>query len=82
MAGQPQGDELDQINPFSNRSCNCVLSSANSFGGIWYDHLETGVVPGFNSITNSTSLAGGNPADLPKRRPGIHILLEYLGSLV
>jgi hypothetical protein len=26
-----------------------------------YDLLEIGVVPGFNSITNSTSLSGCNP---------------------
>jgi hypothetical protein len=61
MAGQPQGDELGRMNPFSSRSCNWVLSSANSFGGIRYDLLETGAVSGFNSITNSTSLSGGNP---------------------
>jgi hypothetical protein len=61
MAGQPQGEELGQINPFSSRSCNWVLSSASSFGGIRYDLLEMGAVPGFNSITNSTSLSGGNP---------------------
>jgi hypothetical protein len=79
MAGQPQGDELGRINPFSSRSCNWVLSYASSFGGIQYDLLETGAVLGFNSITNSTSLSGGN---LPERRPGIHILPEYLGSLV
>jgi hypothetical protein len=36
-------------------------SSANSFEGIQYDLLETEVVPGFNSITNSTSLSRGNP---------------------
>jgi hypothetical protein len=60
MAGQPQGDELGQMNPFSSRSCNWVLIFANSFGGIRYDLLEIGVVPGFNSITNSTSLSGGN----------------------
>jgi hypothetical protein len=85
MAGQPQGEELGQINPFSSRSCNWVLSSASSFGGIRYDLLEIGVVPGFNSITNSTSLSGGLeaiPADLPGRHLGTHILLEYLGSSV
>jgi hypothetical protein len=61
MARQPQGDELGQMNPFSSRSCNWVLSSANSFGGIRYDLLEIGTISGFNSITNSTSLSGGNP---------------------
>jgi hypothetical protein len=60
MAGQPQGDELGRMNPFSSRSCNLVLSFANSFRGIRYDLLEIGVVPGFNSITNYTSLSGGN----------------------
>jgi hypothetical protein len=61
MTGQPQGEELGRINPFSSRSCNWVLSSTSSFGGIRYDLLEMGAVPGFNSITNSTSLSGGNP---------------------
>jgi hypothetical protein len=37
------------------------LSFANSFGGIRYDLLEIGAVPGFSSITNPTSLSGGNP---------------------
>jgi hypothetical protein len=60
MAGQPQGEELGRINPFSSRSCNWVLSSASSFGGTQYDLLEIGAVLGFNSITNSTSLSGGN----------------------
>jgi hypothetical protein len=49
------------MNPFSSRSCNWVLSSASSFVGIRYDLLEMGAVPGFNSITNSTFLSGGNP---------------------
>src|SRR5687767_13296844 len=61
MVGQPHGDELGRMNPFSSRSCNWVLSSASLFGDIRYDLLEMGVVPGFNSITNSTSLSGGNP---------------------
>jgi hypothetical protein len=61
MAEQPHGDELGRINPFSSRSCNWVLSSASSFRDIRYDLLEIGAVPGFNSITNSTSLYGGNP---------------------
>jgi hypothetical protein len=60
MAGHPYGDELDLINPFSNKSCNRVLSSANSLGGIRYDLLEIGVVPCFRSITNYTSLSGGS----------------------
>jgi hypothetical protein len=51
MARHPHGDELGLINYFSNKSCNCVLSSANSLEGIRYDLLEIGVVPGFNSIT-------------------------------
>jgi hypothetical protein len=58
------------MNPFSSRSCNCVLSSANSFGGIRYDLLETGVVSGFNSITNSTSLSGGNPGRSSEKTSG------------
>jgi hypothetical protein len=60
MAGHPHGDELGLINTFSKKSCNCVLSSANSLGGIRYVLLEIGAVPGLNSITKSTSLYGGN----------------------
>jgi hypothetical protein len=70
MAGQPHGDELGRMNPFSSRSCNCVLSSANSFGGIRYDLLETGAIPGFNSITNYTSLSGGNPGRSSRKTSG------------
>jgi hypothetical protein len=55
------GDELGRMNPFSSNSCNCVLSSANSFGGIRYDLLEIGAVPSFILITNSTSRSRGNP---------------------
>jgi hypothetical protein len=58
------------MNPFSSRSCNCVLSSVNSFGGIRYDLLEIGAVPGFNSITNSTSLSGGNPGRSSRKTSG------------
>jgi hypothetical protein len=61
MAGHPHGMELGLINPFSNMSCSCVFNSANSLGTMRYDLVEIGVVPGFNSITNSTSLSGGNP---------------------
>jgi hypothetical protein len=70
MAGQPQGDELGRINPFSSRSCYWVLSSASSFGGIRYDLLEIGAIPGFNSITNSTSLSRGNPGRSSEKTSG------------
>jgi hypothetical protein len=50
-----------ELNPFSIKSCNFILSSANSFGGIRYDLLEMGAVSGFRLITNSTSLSRGNP---------------------
>jgi hypothetical protein len=70
MAGQPQGDELGRMNPFSSRFCNWVLSFANSFGGIRYNLLEIGAVPGFNSITNSTSLSGGNPDRSSRKSSG------------
>jgi hypothetical protein len=70
MAGQPHGDELGRMNPFCNRSFNWVLSSANSFGGIRYDLLEIGAILGFNSITNSTSLYGGNPGKSSRKTSG------------
>lgn len=46
---------------FSNKASIWVFHYASSFGGIQYDLLEMEVVPGFNSITNSTSLSRGNP---------------------
>jgi hypothetical protein len=68
--------------PFSSRSCNWILSSARSFGGIRYDLLEIGAVPGFNSITNSTSLSGGNPGRSSGKTSGNSHTTEYLGSPV
>src|SRR5664279_4856491 len=46
-----------------NNSSICVLSSANSSGGIPYGLLHTGVVPGSNSMTNSTQRLGGMPGN-------------------
>jgi hypothetical protein len=77
MGGQPHGEELGLINPFSRNSCSYVFSSANSLGGMQYDLLEIGAVPGFNSIKNSTSLSGviqENPQEICLE---IHILLGY-----
>jgi hypothetical protein len=88
MAGQPHGDELGRMNPFSSKSCNCILSSASSFGGIRYDLLEMGVVPGFNSITNSTSLSGGNPGKSSRNTSGnshttgISLISGVMASLI
>jgi hypothetical protein len=61
IAGHPHGEELGWIKPLSSNSCNYVLSSANSFGCILYALLDIGVVPGFNSITNSISLSRDRP---------------------
>jgi hypothetical protein len=81
MARQPQGDELGRINPFSSRSCNWVLSSISSFGGIRYDLLEIGAVPGFNSQILHLFLEAIQ-ADLSGKRLETHILSEYLRSPV
>jgi hypothetical protein len=45
----------------ANNSSNCTFNSFNSAGAIRYGAFEIGVVPGNNSIPNSTSLPGGNP---------------------
>jgi hypothetical protein len=54
MVGHPHGNELGLINPFSNKSCNCVLSSASSLGGIRYDLLEIGCNTSSNPWTGGT----------------------------
>src|SRR3954470_18314227 len=59
--GQPHGDELGRMKPFSNKSSSWVLSSANSRGAILYGRLEIGTVPGTRSTMNSTHLSGGTP---------------------
>src|SRR3954467_10183390 len=58
--GAPHGETLGRINFFSSNSSNCFFSSANSDGDIRYGAIDTGLVPGTNSIENSTSLSGGN----------------------
>src|SRR3954470_22464430 len=47
--GQPHGDELGRMKPFSNEASSWVFSSANSCGTILYGRLEIGVVPGIRS---------------------------------
>src|SRR3954469_14795422 len=59
--GQPHGDELGRMKPFSNKASSWILSSANSCGAILYGRLETGAVPGIRSTMNSTHLSGGMP---------------------
>src|SRR3954469_10983257 len=58
--GAPHGDTLGRINFFSNNSSNCFFNSANSDADMRYGAIDTGLVPGINSIANSTSLSGGN----------------------
>src|SRR3954463_7375897 len=58
--GAPHGETLGRINFFSSNSSNCFFSSANSDADIRYGAIDTGLVPGTNSIANSTSLSGGN----------------------
>src|SRR3954466_9994166 len=59
--GQPHGDELGRMKPFSNKASCWILSSANSCGAILYGHLEIGEVPGTRSTMNSTHVSGGIP---------------------
>ena len=59
--GAPHGDVLGRINPLSNMSSSYALSSFNSAGAIRYGAFEIGVVPGTNSIPNSTSRSGDSP---------------------
>src|SRR3954466_1231820 len=57
--GAPHGETLGRMNFFSRNSSNCFFNSANSDGDIRYGVIDTGLVPGINSIVNSTSLSGG-----------------------
>ena len=61
MVGQPHGEELGQMKPFSNNSSNYFFISANSLGAMQYGHRDIGAEPGSSSMENSTSLSGGNP---------------------
>ncbi|CAN8289848.1 unnamed protein product [Cochlearia groenlandica] len=57
----PHGELLGLMNPFSNRSSSCFVTSAISAGPCQYDTRETGVVPGSNSICYKSALPGGGP---------------------
>src|SRR3954470_15596926 len=57
--GAPHGETLGRMNLFSSNSSNCFFNSANSDGDIRYGAIDTGLVPGINSIVNSTSLSDG-----------------------
>ena len=59
--GESHGKVLGLINPLCNNSCIWTLSSCNSTGAILCGVIETGDVPGCNSIKKSTSLYGSNP---------------------
>ena len=59
--GAPQGEKLGLMNPRSNNSCNWIFNSLSSAGAILYGALDTGSVPGANSITKSISRDGGKP---------------------
>ncbi|KAL0696279.1 hypothetical protein Bca4012_063459 [Brassica carinata] len=58
--GAPQGEELDRMNPFSNRSSNCFFSSANSAGAIRYGALAIGLASGSKVIAKGLLRVGGN----------------------
>ncbi|KAL0730327.1 hypothetical protein Bca4012_026420 [Brassica carinata] len=58
--GAPQGEELDRMNPFSNRSSNCFFSSANSAGAIRYGALAIGFASGSKVIVKGLFRGGGN----------------------
>ncbi|KAL0716170.1 hypothetical protein Bca4012_065492 [Brassica carinata] len=58
--GAPQGEELDRMNPLSNRSSNCFFSSANSADAIRYGALATGLASGSKVIVKGLIRGGGN----------------------
>src|SRR3954467_5549765 len=68
--GQPHGDELGRMKPFSGKALSWILSSANSCGAILYGRLEIGAVPGIRSTTNSTGLSGGMPGSSSGKTSG------------
>ena len=61
ITGAPHGDVLGWIKPLFCKSCNCIFSSRNSVRANQYGGIELGVVPGSNSIENSTSLLSDKP---------------------
>jgi hypothetical protein len=68
--GAPHGDELGQINPFSSNSIICSFNSVNSGVVILNGVLYIGVVPGFNSVTNSMSQSGSIPGKISRKTLG------------
>jgi hypothetical protein len=68
--GAPHGDELGQINPFSSNSIICSFNSVNSRVVILKGVLYIGVVPGFNSVTNSMSQSGSIPSKISRKTLG------------
>ncbi|KAL0668716.1 hypothetical protein Bca4012_031420 [Brassica carinata] len=58
--GAPQGEELDRMNPFSNRSSNCFFSSANSAGAIRYGALAIGFASGSKVMVKGLIRGGVN----------------------
>src|SRR5262249_54820882 len=54
------GEVLGSMNPLSNKSCNCFLSSLNSTRVILYSGIEIKAVLDTKSIQNSISLSSGN----------------------
>ena len=69
-AGQPHGEVLGRMKPLSSNSCNWIFNSANSLGVILYGRRDIGAVPGYSSITNSTSRSGGIPGNSSGNTPG------------
>ena len=59
--GQPHGNELGWMKPFTNEASSWVFSLANSCGSILYGRLEIGAMPGMRSTMNYTHLSGGMP---------------------
>jgi hypothetical protein len=58
------------MNPLSSNSCSCFFNSAYSAGGILYGLLDTGAIPGCNSIANYISRSGGIPRNSSRKTLG------------
>jgi hypothetical protein len=76
--GAPHGDELGQINPFSSNSIICSFNSVNSGVDILNGVLYIGVVPGFNSVTNSMSQSGSIPGKISRKTLGNSLTIGTL----
>ena len=89
--GAPHGEVLGLMNPLSSNSYIWTLNSCNSIDAILCGVIETGDMPGCNSIQNSTTLYRGNPSSSSRKtslysqtirgRPKSYLTLSSRGRL-